>query len=295
MDRLAKKCVIGSGFLHGTLLVVLLVGPAFLGSSPKTLDPSQVIDFIPLKTIDQNLSGGGNPNVPQTLPSPTPPAPKQQVVEPPQPKPPEPKPQPKPKPDPDPDPVKPTKADVAKTDPDSFEPPKKKPHKIEVNTTKVVHNPNNKTSKTTEVSDAEERAKAKADAKKRQAEFESALNNIRDGASGGVSVELRGPGGGGIPYAGFNQALISAYMRAWRIPSEAAGSSATVTVSVTLRNDGTVISSRIERHSGNSDLDGSVQRALDNVSVVAPFPSSVKDTQKTFRLEFDPKAKQAMG
>ena len=110
-----------------------------------------------------------------------------------------------------------------------------------------------------------------------------------------MNVELRGPGGGGIPYAGFNDALISAYMRAWLIPGEAADETAKVVVTITLRRDRTVLSSRIQTRSGNPDLDASVQRALDKVNFVAPFPDSVKDAQKTFWLQFDPKARRMMG
>ena len=60
MDRLSKKCVITSGIVHGTLVLVLIVGPAFLGADESKFDPKEVIDFIPFKTIDQSLSGGGN-------------------------------------------------------------------------------------------------------------------------------------------------------------------------------------------------------------------------------------------
>jgi hypothetical protein len=38
-----------------------------------------------------------------------------------------------------------------------------------------------------------------------------------------------------------------------------------------------------------------VQRALDKVPYVAPLPDSVKESQKTFWLEFDPKARRLMG
>ena len=58
MDRLAKKCVLASGLLHGTLVLVLLVGPAFLRSN-ETVETKQVIDFIPFKTLQQDITGGG--------------------------------------------------------------------------------------------------------------------------------------------------------------------------------------------------------------------------------------------
>jgi colicin import membrane protein len=126
--------------------------------------------------------------------------------------------------------------------------------------------------------------------------IESAMSTIRSSASAPITMqELRGPGGGGVPYAGFRDALISAYMRAWLVPGEAANENAKVVVTITLRRNGDVISSRIQTRSGISALDASVQRALDKVTFVAPFPDTMKETQKTFWLEFDPKAKRMMG
>ena len=84
-------------------------------------------------------------------------------------------------------------------------------------------------------------------------------------------------------------------MRAWLIPSDAADETSKVVVTITLRRDGTVLSSRIQTRSGNSSLDASVQRALDKVTFVAPFPDTVKDAQKTFWLQFDPRARRMMG
>ena len=79
MNRLQKKCFLASTGLHLLLLVVLLVGPAFTASRSKP-DNMPVLDFVALKTVDDALSGGGNPNAkppPATFekPQPAPPAP----------------------------------------------------------------------------------------------------------------------------------------------------------------------------------------------------------------------------
>jgi len=278
MDRLAKKAVITSSILHGTLLLLLVVGPAFLPSE-EPIEAKQFIDFIPYKTLETTMSGGGNPNVEQRIPV----------------KPPEPAPTPAPAPQP-----RPREEPPRREEPKRQEPPKSDPKpapkeedagwkardasKIKVNLNQSIRAESTK-KPTPPPSRSDDAAKA----------FDSAATTIGSKASAPVQIELRGPGGGGIPYAGFNDALVSAYMRAWLIPDDLASSSAKVKVKVTLRRDGTVISSSIQTRSGNSALDSSVQRALDKVTFVAPFPDSVKDAQKTFWLEFDPRAKRMVG
>src|SRR5436190_17964346 len=73
MDRLQKKCFIASTGLHLLLVVILLLGSAFLGKQEKPVT-LQYIDIIPIKTIEAPFVGGGNPNA-----KPPPPAP--QVVQ----------------------------------------------------------------------------------------------------------------------------------------------------------------------------------------------------------------------
>jgi TonB family protein len=280
MDRLAKKCVIASSVLHGTLVLVLLVGPAFLPAE-KPLEAKQIIDFIPYKTLETSISGGGNPNVEQTIPQPAPPTPAR----------PTPAPQPRrEEPTKREEPAKQeTKAEPKsepKTEAKSEDTSWKPSSKIKVNLKQTVRNTGSTSRSTSTTSRSTERAQALA----------SAANSIDRGASSPVQVQdLRGPGGGGIPYAGFNDALVSAYMRAWLIPGDAADETSKVVVTITLSRDGRVMSSRIQSRSGNSALDSSVQRALDKVTFVAPFPDSEKSAQKTFWLEFDPRAKRMMG
>jgi TonB family protein len=292
MDRLSKKCVITSGIVHGTLVLLLIVGPAFLSSEESKFDPKEIIDFIPAITIDKSLSGGGNPNVVQVIPQPQPqpqPRPQPEIS------------QPKPERRPEPEPektkltekvVKPAEPTKSAVDPESLETRAKPKIDLTLKTRTSTKVPTTDTAAEKRARDARE----KADRERAEKILNSTLANIREGASDSVKIQdLRGPGGGGLPYAGFNQALISAYMRAWLIPSEAADENGKVVATITLSRDGTVISARISKSSGNKDLDSSVQRALDKVSFVAPFPESTKDAQKTFGLEFDPKAKRMAG
>src|SRR6516165_793109 len=91
MNRLQKKCVIASAGFHLLLVLILFVGPGFLSSKSTTPD-LPILDFVPIKTVDELVSGGGErtakpPPAPLEAPKPTPP-------EPPAPQPPKPDPEP---------------------------------------------------------------------------------------------------------------------------------------------------------------------------------------------------------
>src|SRR5688500_14596243 len=100
MDRLQKKCLIGSTCMHGFLALLLVIGSAFIIPTEKKTEALPQVRIIPSILIDKALAGGGgNPNVARTddqqkgdttVPQPKPPAPK-----PPEPKPVVQKPQPK--------------------------------------------------------------------------------------------------------------------------------------------------------------------------------------------------------
>src|SRR5437868_14114754 len=86
MNRLQKKCFIASAGMHLLLLLILLIGPAFLSSKNK-IEEMPTIDFIPTKLIDAAFSGGGNPNSRPPPAPPAPPTPPQRDTAPPEPKP----------------------------------------------------------------------------------------------------------------------------------------------------------------------------------------------------------------
>ncbi len=266
MNRLQKKCIIVSAGFHLSLVLILLFGAAFFSSNSATKDVP-IIDFIPLKTIDDARSGGGNPKAQPPAPvppTPQPPAP-QPAVQPAQPV-------------TQPEPPKDTTPD-----PENVESKPKPRRKIEVNTNLVRSNPNDKTS--TEKRARDERRQAAA------AALSGAAASIKSSLSPSTTIEMRGPGGGGVPYANFLSAVKSIYTDAWLAPVGVTDDSATATAEITIARDGRVISATITRFSGNNAVDQSVQATLDRVRVVVPLPEDSKDDRRTVTINFNLKAK----
>jgi TonB family protein len=153
---------------------------------------------------------------------------------------------------------------------------------------------------------AKDKAKADADAKEHAAAAEraarqSALARLKDatskldrGFASGTVVEVGGPGG--EAYADYKQFVRAVYEEAWVVSDQLMDETATAEVTVVIARNGDVISSRISRRSGNSVLDKSVQRALGKVTTIGrPFPEGAKESQRTFVIEFNLKAKRAFG
>ena len=69
----------------------------------------------------------------------------------------------------------------------------------------------------------------------------------------------------------------------------------TIKVSVTIASDGTVISARIITPSGDASVDASVQRTLDRVTYIAPFPEGATEKERTYIINFNLKAKRRLG
>lgn len=283
MNRLQKKCVVASAGFHLLLLLIVLVGPAFLSSHDQA-DNLPVLDFVPFKTVDAMVSGGGSPAAKPAAPAPLP----QPAVPAPQPAPEPLKPEPEPK-----ETVKEsTKESVkeAKTDPDSLEPAKEHRHKVDVSTT-LVKRSSEEFSQSKARADAEARERAAEARRQTAAAISQAVRGIQSGLSGGTTIELKGPGGGGVPYANWAQAVKSVYDAAWILPTGIASDSATAKVTVTIARDGTVISARIVDRSGSTVVDQSVQAALDRVKYAAPLPDDAREDQRTITIYFDVKAK----
>jgi TonB family protein len=296
VNRLQKKCFLASTGLHLLLLLVLLIGPAFTASQIKP-DTMPVLDFIPLKTVDSALSGGGNPNA----------KPPSATFEKPQPAPPAPAVKPEPPPPEKvrtPDPPKETVREVPpRTDPEySLEPSKeRKPRKPNIELTPVkrprVTNDDAKAQAQAEARE-EARAEARRERERRQriaAAFGNAANNLESSLSGSTTIELKGPGGGGVPYANFLQAVKSVYQSAWVVPDGITDENATTAAAVTIARDGTVVSSHITRSSGNAGVDRSVQVTLDRVKWAAPLPDTATENQRTVNINFNVAAKRAAG
>jgi TonB family protein len=290
MDRLQKKCVIASASMHGLLAGTLLFGSAFLSPSSKPSD-REVLDFVPLKTIDEAFQGGGNPNVTQSPPAMRP----QPQPQPPAPAPPPPKPEAVVKPEP----VVPKAPAPQKLpdEPDITKPSAGKRLPV-VSTTPVTRKADPRATTPKDDSDADARAQAKAAADaRRQAQqaFSRAADRVGGVASSSTAVQLQGPGGGGVPYANFLDAVKSVYARAWIVPDGVTDDSATAIASVTIARDGTVVSSRITRASGNALVDTSVQAVLNRVRTAAPLPDSAKEDQRTVSIKFNVRAARSLG
>lgn len=76
MDRTQKRCLVGSVFLHGTLIALLIAGAAFAPKQEPEDVPFLVMLPPTLKVTDGNAAGGGNPNAqhpPQVPPMGVPP------------------------------------------------------------------------------------------------------------------------------------------------------------------------------------------------------------------------------
>lgn len=291
MSRLQKKCLIATTGFHLLLVLIVVFGSAFFVSHSKP-DESQILTVIPTTLIDAAFNSGVQ-NAQPPPPSP---------VQPPQPIQPTPQP-PQPKPEPQPEPPKqtlmekvqeifkpePPKPDDSKPVEPADKPTKPTPKKIEVSLKPVVRNASKPTKDTSEA-DAQREAQRVRD--QRAKAFRSALNNIKDNASSATTVEMRGEGS--VSYANYALAVKSIYDQAWTPPENMAIDDANTKVSVTISRDGRVVSSRIISRSGDARVDASVQRALDRVNFVAPFPDGATEAQRTFIINFNPQARRSL-
>jgi TonB family protein len=292
MNRLKVKCYGASVGVHLVLVLVLVVGPAFIVSEVKDEPRTemQLITFVPMMTTDRDAQGGGNRNA-------APPPPTREVTPPvapprqPDPTPPEPV-----KPEPTkPDPVKPAPEPVKVKPP---EPPPVKPErtlpKINLNLTERRTTPD--TSKADAAREAaRERDRQERAAREREQQIASAVSGLRNTLSGRTEVGVPGPGGGGPSYANFRQTVMTVYFNAWDPPLGIAADKAVAEASVTIARDGRVKASRITKPSGNPAVDASVRRALDRVRFVAPLPADSRDSERTVPLLFDLTAKRDNG
>jgi protein TonB len=269
MNRLQKKCVIGIAGGHLLLVVILVVGPAFFYSRPKA-DDMQVLDVIPANLIDAAFNSGvanatPPPPAPVTPPQPPPPVP---VVTPPA---------PLPEKVEKAEPVKPPD----KLSPDNLMPvektPKNEPRKVQISTQLVA-----RTAPKTSPNDA---ARSQA--------IRSALRNLKKNFTPGTVVDMPGSGSGAA-YASYRDAIATVYYEAWTPPGNADNDEANTKVSVTIANDGTVISARIVTPSGDTKVDASIQRTLDRVTFIAPFPKGVVEKERTYTINFNLKAKRML-
>ena len=245
MNRLQKKCVIASTGLHLLLALIFVVCSAFLSSSSRKTDEVAVLTFIPVITVDAPVSGGGNPSAalppPAPINNPAPPTPPAPAVQP-------------------------------ERNPAPVEPPRERQHVVVPNLNPARTTPN----RTTPPRSSADADAANAARQRMADQIRRAAQGIRNGVSDRTTIELKGPGGGGLPYAGFEQAVLAAYDRAWISPDGMDSNEAVVEVEVTVGIDGKVNSARITKRSGDPRVDLSVQQALDRVSYI-PVPEGTTE------------------
>ena len=269
MNRLQKKCVIATVGFHLLLLLLLIVGPAFFAPRPKA-DDLQVLDVIPANLIDAAYSSGvanaaPPPPAPVTPPTPPTPPPPVPVVVPPR---------------PEPEPVKPVR-EVVKPELKPVEPVvKPAEHKI---TLKPVVRTAPKSSPTT-ATDPKANARAAA--------ARSILRSLKSNLTSSTTVDM--PGTSSVAYASYASAVRSIYDEAWTLPDHIANDEENTKVSITIASDGTVITAHIVTPSGDANVDASVQRALERVKFIAPFPEGTTDKERTYVINFNPKSKKML-
>lgn len=281
MDRLNKKCLLGSTCMHVFLALLVVVSSAFFVEERAIQQPK--IRVVPTRLVDMALAGGGgNPKI-----APSEDQQKGDTVKPlPPAAPPPPQPRPEPQvvpPAPKAEPVKPKTQVAARTadKPKTTDQPLALKPVVRSNKEKIQAQAN---------AEARERA-----AKKEQLarKFGNVEQSLRSGFTKGTKVDVWGTGG--EAYAGYDALVKAIYDDAWDVSDSLTDDDSTAKVVVVIARAGHVISARIERRSGNSLLDKSVQRALDKVRFVAPFPEGSRDEQRTFTINFNLKAKRLLG
>jgi TonB family protein len=269
MNRLQKKCLLATAGFHLLLLVILIVGPAFFSPKPKA-DDLQVLDVIPAVAIDAAFSSGvkgAQPPAPTPVVTPPPPAPQPPPVQPPT--------------------LVKQIMNFFKPAPEKFPPDdsaKPKEHVIKPDLTPVTHIAPKNSTTTAAPDDSQKNAKAKA--------LASALRALRSNLSSGTTIDM--PGNSSVAYANYASIVKSKYTQAWTPPDDTTSDDANVKVSITIANDGTVISAHIIGTSGDAGVDDSVQKTLDRVQQIAPFPDGATEKERTYIINFNLKAKRML-
>jgi periplasmic protein TonB len=298
MNRFQKKCFIVVAAMHGLLLLVLIVGTAFL-KPEKKIEPSKVITLVSLPTVTDGPTRGGASPAPAPAPAPTPvPAPVP-VAQPPEV---QPKPAPTPEPikaleKPKPKPVEPVK--VAAEIPKVIEKPKPvptpkpapKPTRMIPDLNKPIIRKPSDNKAAIEAAEKAEREKAIAE---RAATVRDSLNRIGQNLSPSTTIETSG-GTDGAAEINYRDLVLSKYDAAWIAPNDVEDTEANTKVRVVIARNGNVISAEIISASRNAKLDASVRRTITGLRYIHPFPESSKDSQRTFIINFNLKARRGIG
>ena len=251
MGKLKRSCLAGSFVLHAMIIALLVLGPMLLA---KRQEKVQVIDLIPSEIVDQILSPKVSVTPPTTTQTkPTPPKPKPVKIT---------------KPKPKPTPSKPKPVKITKPKP-----------QIKVNLNPTIRRPDS--SKVKAQQEAAERAR-KANAK-RQETLNNSINRLSSNLSGSTAVNAPL---GRLAAANYESLIRKKYMDATFHPG-AINRDPVVKVRLVIARSGNVLSAQIINNSGVTSWDRAVQKSLDRVKHIAPFPKSISGSKKTFTLNFN--------
>jgi TonB family protein len=275
MNRVQKKCFIGSTILHVVLGCTLLFGPGFFSPKPQPSVLLQVVPDTDHVTDDPTHGGDRNVQLPPPVSNPQPPQPAQVVTPSP------------PKPVPPKEAVKPEPPRNNKPDPNALESKPTQVKRPQINTNLVVSSPNTKPNIKTPTGPS---PKELADVRRRI--INQTISGISSGLSSGKVNIDPGPGDGGPLSANYRDIVGSVYQAAWDPPNNPTSDSAIVRASVTISSDGKVISTHITEPSGDAEVDASVKRTLNQVTYIEPFPKGATEKERTYIIKFDLKAKR---
>jgi TonB family protein len=286
MNRLQKKCVIGTVGIHLLLFTILIVGPAFFNQEPK-LDNTQILDVIPANLVDAAVNSGvRNAQPPAPTPTPQVTAPKPFVV-----------PLPPPLPTPQPPAPAPVPAPSLLTRVKNYFEPKPTPTVTPDLTHVEKHTEtqqNNIKIDTHLVKRTDQKDTPRTDNAANARAINNAVRSLSHNLSSSTTVDM--PGTSSAAYASYASVIKSVYDRALlsHVPSEVANKDEKARVKVVIGSDGTVISSEVISPSGDSAWDDAVQRTLDSVTFVAPFPDGATEKERTYTLGFSPEVEQSL-
>lgn len=261
--RLQKRCLITSAVVHGLLVLLLVVGPAFQSRHEDLLGPGITLNLVPGPLLDAALN-----EAPPAEPEAAPPA-----------RPTPPDPQPQPAPEPEPEPRRPSRP---RPEPEPIALPTAPNPVVETRKAPPRETPKIDFSQARRLPDPSARKSDRAPARPPPSPTDTGERRLRDlsrslerataslGRSSQQStVNVRiGGGGGGSANALY---VRNAYNIAWVTPTDVTDHLATTEVEVVIRRDGTVVQSRILRRSGIASLDRSVESALKKVTRIQPF------------------------
>ena len=123
----------------------------------------------------------------------------------------------------------------------------------------------------------------KKESQKEAAKRQTALNKLQTKLSGRTAVNVPL---GRYASANYESLIRRKYMDATIHPGAISGDPV-VKVRLVIARNGRILSARVTGKSGVASWDRSVQKALDRVKFIKPFPESMKGSQQTFNLNFN--------